>query len=507
MNVFPTPRILTELGGSLPVPRHLTWDAPSRALPAIDVLQRRLGAHARFERRLEGALCTIRFDDGLPAEGYRLRIDDRVTITAADAAGAGWAAQTLLQLLPAQLFGRGPLPDGALAWPRVDIEDAPRFAWRGAHLDVARHYQPVEFVLHWLDLLAMHKLNVAHLHLTDDQGWRLPVPGYPRLTTVGAWRPGTMLGRHELPGDIVEHDGIPHSGAYTAGELRTIDAHARSLGITVVPEVDLPGHTEALVAAYPELGCRDDIAHPRTCFHVSHHVMNLTPEAFAFCEAVVDTLADLFPHSPLHLGGDECPGDEWFAHPRTRAILEERGIGTTSEAQAWFEEVVCGHALGLGRRVIVWDEVLEYGAPKDVTVMVWRESDTVARSLALGHDTIAATGEYTYLDYAESDAAGEPLAIGVGRTLEQVSRFHTLWEGLEDERLLGGQFQLWTEYQRTPAQLEYFAFPRGTAIAEQLWVGDGSARTTPEALAGQLARLTAMGVAWRRFDPPAARPS
>lgn len=497
MHVLPTPRRLEIRDGETAIPPAFTWRAPREGVRAVSVLEDRLTPHSRFRRTTGDAFLTIGLDDALPTEGYRIEITDTVHVTAADERGAGWAIQTLLQLLPAQVHSGAMLRPETMRWPRCIVEDAPHFGWRGAHLDPARHFLPVDFVLRFLDVMAMLKLNTLHFHLTDDQGWRLPVPGYPRLTTVGAWRPGTVRGKQTVE-EVHEHDGVPHGGAYTPGELREIAEHARRLGITVVPEVDLPGHTQSVVAAYPELGCRDDITHPRTCWGISHHVINLTDEAFAFCRTVVDTLVDLFPGSPIHLGGDECPGDQWFTHEPTRALLAARGITTPADAQRWFEEELCGYALERAERVVVWDEVLEYGAPDGVTIMVWRESATIGRALDAGFDVVAAPCAHTYLDYGESDAPDAPLSLHAPRTLEEVGRFHEVWTGLDTDGLLGGQFQLWSEYLRTPELVEHFAFPRGLLVAEQLWLGGPGVSPTREALAPTTARLTAMGVRWRR---------
>lgn len=355
--------------------------------------------------------------------------------------------------------------------------------------------------MNFLDVLAVHKLNRLHLHLTDDQGWRLPVPGWPRLTTVGAWRPGTVRGHQPPPDDngcddVAEHDHIPHGGAYTVDQLRAIDERAQLLGITVVPEVDLPGHTESVVAAYPELGCGAPISHPRTAFGVSEHHINLTDAALGFCRDVLDAVMEIFPNSPIHIGGDECPGKEWFGHKPTRTRLAELGITTPHQAQAWFERQICGHVVAAGRQVIAWDEVLEAGAPEEVTVMVWRDADDIARAAAAGHDVIAAPARHTYLDHGMETGPQAPVTIDAPMTMNDVAGLHDVLAAVNSPHLLGGQFQLWTEYLCTPAQVEDAAFPRGTSIAEQLWTGN-PARPLSE-LEAQTRRLTAMGVNWHR---------
>ena len=258
-----------------------------------------------------------RLDPALPAEGYRLEVDEfGADIVAGSPAGAFYARQTLRQLLPPAAL-RASATSGHKI-PRVRVEDAPRFAWRGVMLDVARHFLPIADVLRFIDLIAFHKLNVLHLHLTDDQGWRLDVPGWPRLTTVGAWRPRTMQGsrQHEL------YDARPHGGFYTGDDLREIVAYAKARFVTVVPEVDMPGHMQAAIAAYPELG-NGFAGGVRTGWGVSNHVLNLNEDTLAFCRQVLDHVCDLFDSELIGIGGDECPRDEWDGADRQPAFTAQ----------------------------------------------------------------------------------------------------------------------------------------------------------------------------------------
>lgn len=500
----PQPRQVQLTEGQFPLPSVLTWTGPDEVINAVTILTERLAPAldvVRATSHTDDASLTVIVDPALEAEGYRIDIDAQVRITVGSPSGARWAVQTLLQLLTPWVYGPGPLALKHLCLPKGVIVDAPHHSWRGAHLDVSRHFMPTSFIMNFLDVLAVHKLNRLHLHLTDDQGWRLPVPGWPRLTTVGAWRPGTVRGHQPPPDDngcddVAEHDHIPHGGAYTVDQLRAIDERAQLLGITVVPEVDLPGHTESVVAAYPELGCGAPISHPRTAFGVSEHHINLTDAALGFCRDVLDAVMEIFPNSPIHIGGDECPGKEWFGHKPTRTRLAELGITTPHQAQAWFERQICGHVVAAGRQVIAWDEVLEAGAPEEVTVMVWRDADDIARAAAAGHDVIAAPARHTYLDHGMETGPQAPVTIDAPMTMNDVAGLHDVLAAVNSPHLLGGQFQLWTEYLCTPAQVEDAAFPRGTSIAEQLWTGH-PARPLSE-LEAQTRRLTAMGVNWHR---------
>lgn len=389
--------------------------------------------------------------------------------------------------------------------PHIRIDDAPRLAWRGSMIDVARHFLPIDGLHRHLEIMAMHKLNVLHLHLTDDQGWRFPVPGWPKLTELGAWRPGTLPGHQPPPDeegchDVAHHDGIPHGGWYTVQELDELREHARRLAITIVPEVDMPGHMEAAVAAYPELGA-SAVAHPRTCWGISEHVLRLDDTTIQFCKDVLDAVMDLFPDSPIHVGGDECPGTEWLSDEPTKATMSRHGLTTPTQAQAWFEQVICQHVLDRGRRVIAWDEVLEGGVPQDVTVQVWRDAASIAHGIDNGHDVIASPTSHTYLDYGQGDWTDHPLVIAGQATIEQVSTFVDVLQDLPagPGRLLGAQFQLWSEYVRDWAKAEYQLWPRGTSLAQQFWAGR---RASGEELEPMLRRLTGMGINWCREGTP-----
>ncbi|RMB59886.1 beta-N-acetylhexosaminidase [Tessaracoccus antarcticus] len=507
MNLVPTPlRVDMHDGNLLLGPAVLVHGGGNAALVLAERLTTAAGLRVEAVTLASEATVSFSIDEALGAEAYRLEVDDTIRIVSGDEQGAGWAVQSLLQLLPAEIHGPGPMDPATLQVPRVLIEDAPRFGWRGSMLDVARHFMPMEHVLRHLDAMAMHKLNVLHLHLTDDQGWRLPVAAYPLLTEVGGWRPGTLPGHQPPPDendcdDFPQHDGRPHGGSYTVEEIGALVARAARLGITVVPEMDMPGHMEAAIAAYPWLGACDHVSHPRTCFGVSEHILQLSDRSVEFCTTVLDAAMELFPGSPIHVGGDECPSREWLTDPASQATMATIGAADGHAAQAWFEQKICQHVLDAGRRVIAWDEVLDGGAPEGTTVMVWREAEAIARAAAMGFDVIAAPVEFTYLDYAQSDAPDHPLSIDGPRTLEKVAGLHTVFDALDPaiaHRVLGGQFQLWSEYLRTPQRVEFFAWPRGSSVASQLWNGTSEGASSIDDLAGHLPRLTAAGINWCR---------
>ena len=501
--LLPTPRSVTPAEGEFVVGYRARIAGGGDAARVLADHLRRAGG-VRIVDDPDAPAITFH-DAELAPEGYRLRVrDGGVDVWAADPRGAHWAVQTLLQLLPDEVFGPGPMEPESLRAPACDVEDAPAMGWRGSHVDVARHFLPIADLHRHLAVMAMHKLNVLHLHLTDDQGWRVPIARYPRLTEGGARRPGTGPGHQPPPDeddcdDVDFHDEVPHGGHYTVEELRGLVEHAGRLGIDVVPEIDMPGHMEAAIAAYPELGCTE-VQHPRTCFGISEHVLALTEETLDFCRAVLDEVMAIFPRVPIHVGGDECPSREWFADERTLATMREHGLTTGAEAQAWFEDAICRHVLERGRRVIAWDEVLEGGVPEEVIVMAWREHEVIGRAARAGHDVIAAPGACTYFDHAQYDE-GEPLAIGTGLTLERVAGFSDVLGALapsERERVLGGQFQLWSEYVHSWARAEHLLWPRGCSMAQQCWAGTAEGAHTVDELEAHLRRLTARGVRWCR---------
>lgn len=500
--VFPPP-VSLELGeGLFPLPEVLTISpgAPNVAWLLDDALGRSAGI--RVQESEEQPLLKIDFDPSQPSESYRLTIEtDRVLIVAADPAGAGWAAQTLLQLLPVQAINDGPVAAERMAWPVLSISDAPAYPWRGTMIDLARHFLDIDGLKQHIKVMAMHKLNVLQLHLSDDQGWRFPVAAYPKLAEVAAWRPGTFPGHlpvdEEDSQDMSRHDSRPHGGCFTREELAELVDYAAGLGVRIIPEVDMPGHMEAAVAAYPQLG-HQPLPHPRTVWGISEHVLMLVPEALDFVRTVLDELLLAFPEVPIHVGGDECPGNEWLVDEGTKRTMAEVGATTPAEAQAWFEQQVLEHLKRSGREMVAWDEVVDGGVSPEVIVTAWRGKESAVRALEAGHRVVSAPTDLTYLDYAQSDHPDEPLTIGGHLTLADAFDYADELARLRElggERLLGGQFQLWTEYVRNWASAHYQLWPRGTALAEQLWTGRRLVDEVP--LRAQLDRLSVLGVGWR----------
>jgi hexosaminidase len=420
---------------------------------------------------------TLVSDDALGDEGYRLTIDEAgVRVRAQTEAGLRWAVQTLRQLSPELRY--------------CEIVDVPRYPWRGALLDVARWHFPIEFIRKFVDLLAVHKLNTLHLHLTDDQGWRFEVRKYPRLAEVGGFRPETMAGIYTEN----RFDGTPHGGYYTQDQLRDLVAYAARRGVRVMPEIDLPGHMQAAITAYPQLG--NDPSRQlavRTEWGISKHILNCEPATVTFMKDVLDELVDVFPFEMIHLGADEVPTDEWLASTSAKNIAAAAGLPGIEHLSGWWIRTLSEHLSGYGRSVGGWDELVDAGAPVDATIFSWQDHSRVAAAQVAGHRVVAAPQEFTYLDWAEGDGPDEPIAIPNG--LLPLERVY----GFDPTDTYGIQAQLWTEYIPTPELVEWRAFPRLAAIAETGWSGPGGDFADFRArLAIHLPRLN---VNYRPLDP------
>ncbi|MFF7341189.1 beta-N-acetylhexosaminidase [Streptomyces sp. NPDC008163] len=458
----------------------------------------------------------LRVDDTLPTEGYRLTTlpGEGVAITGGSPAGVFWGAQTLRQLLGPEAFRRAPVGGAAVhGFGFTDIEDAPRFGWRGLMLDVARHFMPKDDVLRYLDLLAAHKLNVFHFHLSDDQGWRVEIKRYPRLTEAGAWRPRTKYGHRasEL------WDETPHGGYYTQDDIREIVAYAAARHIRVVPEIDIPGHSQAAISAYPELGNTDVIDTSALGvwdnWGVTPNVLAPTDHVLRFYEGVFEEILDLFPPetSPfVHVGGDECPKDQWRQSPAAQARIKELGLADEDELQSWFIRHFDTWLTGRGRRLIGWDEILEGGLAPGAAVSSWRGYAGGIAAAEAGHDVVMCPEQQVYLDHRQDGGPDEPMPIGYVRTLEDVYRFEPVPPSLSQEaarHVLGTQANAWSEVMQNRARVDYQVFPRLAAFAEVAW----SALPAPDErdfagferrMTAHYARLDALGVGYRPPSGP-----
>ncbi|KIF74644.1 beta-N-acetylhexosaminidase [Streptomyces sp. 150FB] len=453
----------------------------------------------------------------LGPEAYRLTADGRtIRIDGGSAAGVFWGAQTLRQLLGPDAYRAAPVAPGR-EWtvPTVIVEDAPRFGWRGLMLDVARHFMPKDGVLRYLDLLAAHKLNVFHFHLTDDQGWRVEIKRFPKLTEIGAWRDRTKWGfrTSEL------WDEKPHGGYYTQDDIREIVAYAAERHITVVPEIDIPGHSQAAIAAYPELGNSDvvDTAALKVwdTWGINPNLLAPTENTLRFYEGVFEELLELFPAatSPfIHVGGDECPKDQWRESPLAQARIAELGLADEDELQSWFIRHFDRWLTARGRRLIGWDEILEGGLAPGATVSSWRGYGGGIAAAKAGHDVVMCPEQQVYLDHRQADGDDEPMPIGYVRTLEDVYRFEPVPPELSAEEaahVLGTQANTWTEVMQDRSRVDYQVFPRLAAFAEVAWSslpapGERDFADFEQRMTEHYRRLDALGVEYRPPGGPLA---
>ena len=420
----------------------------------------------------------IRFvtDESLPAEGYELNVDgEGIEVRASQFPGFLYALQSLEQLLPAAVYGTEPAPDAAWEVPCVKIADAPRFAYRGMHLDVARHFFSVDEVKRYIDVMAIHKLNTLHWHLTDDQGWRIEIKRYPELTAVGSIRKATVVRK-----EWGTYDGTPYGGFYTQDEIRDVVKYAADRGVTVIPEIDLPGHMLAALTAYPELGCTGGPYEVWGRWGVADDVLCPGREkTFEFLEGVLTEVMELFPSEYIHIGGDECPKVRWEKCPRCQAKIRQLGLKDDGEhtaehyLQSYVTDRIGKFLAQHGRRIIGWDEILEGRAPSDAVVMSWRGSEGGIAAAKLGHDGIMTPKSHFYFDYYQSlDTDAEPFGIGGYIPMEQVYSYDPAFPELTPEQqkhILGVQANLWTEYVLSDEHLEYMLLPRLAALSEVQW--------------------------------------
>ena len=419
----------------------------------------------------DSAVLRFSLDANAPvaaAEGYSLEIDrSGARLRARDPRGLVHGSATLWQLIA----GAGTANSRVIV-PALEIEDAPRFAWRGLMLDSARHYQSPEFIERFIDWMALHKLNVLHWHLTDDQAWRLEIRKYPRLTSIGAWR--VPAGR-AAAADIDPATGRPrvYGGYYSQETVRRIVRYAAERGVTIVPEIDMPGHATATIAAYPALGVNGSgSATVPADWGIYPNLFNVEDTTFAFLEDVLREVMELFPGQYIHVGGDEALKDQWKSSPQVQQRMRERGIADEHALQSYFVQRIGRFLAANGRRLIGWDEILEGGLAPDATVMSWRGIDGALAAAAAGHDAVLSPWPVLYFDNRQGTGTTEPPGRGRVIDLETVYRFDPMPPALPPEQrrhILGLQGNLWTEHIRTEDRLQWMAFPRAAAVAEVGW--------------------------------------
>ncbi len=423
-------------------------------------------------KSMKGFVFLLQEDMG--PEEYSIKITKKNCIVSASAYnGFLYAIQTLKQMTSNKIYGSTVDANEKFLLPCCTIKDAPRFAYRGMMLDCARHFFSVEEVKKFLDVMAMHKLNRLHWHLTEDQGWRMEVKKYPKLTEIGAYRNGTMIAR-----DFSSNDGIRYGGYYTQEQMKEVVAYAESLGITVIPEIDLPGHMLGALAAYPELGCTGGPYEVWTKWGISDQVLCPGKEnMFNFLEDVFTELMEIFPSEYIHIGGDECPKTEWAKCPDCQARIASLGIKADEQhsAEQYLQSYVTSRIQKFinehGRKIIGWDEILEGDLDEGATVMSWRGVTGGVKASARGYDVIMSPNTYCYFDYLQGPQEEEPVGIGGNLPMDKVYSYEP-FDGLDEgqqKHILGVQANLWTEYIATPEHLEYMLLPRMAALSEIQW--------------------------------------
>jgi hexosaminidase len=495
-------------------------DVRSVALYLKDMLARPTGYELPVEAVLAPAgemsgpagAIILRLDDlenRVGQEGYLLDVGpDRILIRAAAPAGLFYGVQSLRQLLPPAIEPQGEAGKTLgrvtvvlLTVPCVSVEDRPRFAWRGAMLDCSRHFFPKDFVLRWIDIMAAHKLNTFHWHLTDDQGWRIEIKKYPRLTEAGAWRVDREDKHWNAREPQQPGEKATYGGFYTQDDIREIVAYAASRFVVIVPEIEMPGHAKGALAAYREFSCTGGpfTVPPGGYWPITDVFCPGNDKTFKFLEDVMAEVVELFPGPFVHIGGDEVDKTEWKRCPKCQARMKAEKLADENELQSYFVKRIEKVLKAKGKRLIGWDEILEGGLAPEATVMSWRGTEGGIAAARAGHDVVMSPTSFCYIDYYQGDPAHEPLAIGGYLPLKQVYAFDPVPDVLgEDEarHILGGQVNLWTEYVQDGQHAEYMALPRLAALAEAVWSAkerrrwdDFAARTR-----GLLARYEAAGL-------------
>lgn len=441
---------------------------------------------AVLEKSAKKADVKLSIDKSLAEEQYRLTIDpkDRIVITGGSAKGVWWGLQSLSQIL---IDSASKAEGGQLKLAGLEIEDWPEFAYRGAMLDCCRHFIPFEDVKKYIDIMAYHKLNTFHWHLTEDQGWRIEIKKYPLLTEIGSKREDTLVNHLREKEENRVYDGHPHSGFYTQEQARELVAYAAARQITVIPEIEMPGHAEAALASYPYLGCRQT-------GYVTLPVWGVIPEVFCmgrestfkFFEDVLDEICEIFPGEYIHIGGDECPRDRWKECPDCQRRMKEEGLTEVGQLQGYQLKRVEKYLNAKGRHIIGWDEILESGATPTATVMSWRGPQGGVKAAKMGNKVVMAPNNYFYLDYyqtADPEANKEPLGIGGYVSLEKCWSFDPFDQLTEKEKsyIYGIQANTWTEYMRGIDRVQFMDLPRFCALSAVSWHKD--AQTYPEFLA------------------------
>ncbi|MFT6500053.1 MAG: hexosaminidase [Crocinitomicaceae bacterium] len=461
--VIPTPSGYLPINGHFIVPDTLKINAPDMKPTTYDYLKKELAARSivLFSTSKAEDLKFLKVDDA-SEHGYEMNVANNIVIIYKSHEGAFYAVNSLLQMIIEK--------DGKLAVQKCFINDEPRFDWRGLHLDVSRHFFDVAEVKGFIDLMALYKFNKFHWHLTDDQGWRIEIKKYPKLTSIGGFRDSTVIGH--FSDSPRKYDTENYGGFYTQEEIKEVVAYANTKFITVVPEIEMPGHSRAALAAYPEFSCTGELNPVPGLWGVFDDVYCSKVESINFMKDILAEVLELFPSEYIHIGGDEAPKERWKECKQCQKVIKKNKLKDTHELQSYFIRQMDAFLTERGRKLIGWDEILEGGLSPNAAVMSWRGEKGGIEAAKQGHNVVMSPTAYCYFDYYQSAHDIEPLAIGGYLPLEKVCKYNPVPEELTEEQekyILGGQANLWTEYMPTMDHVEYMAFPRALALMQSLW--------------------------------------
>lgn len=472
-SIIPKPTYTQTLRGAFVFDTNINLDFENEFEVSANYLKNYIEIGSSIKLNNIKSEKTIRFtkDESITnSEGYKLEINpSTIDIKASTDKGAFYAVQSLRQLLPVE-FENNTYKLNTTNIPCVIIEDSPKFKYRGMHLDVGRHMYSIEFIKKYIDALTMLKMNTFHWHLTEDQGWRIEIKKYPKLQEIAAYRNETLVGHYS--DQPHQFDGKRYGGYYTQEEIKDIVAYAQERHITIIPEIELPGHSQAAIAAYPDLGCTGDQIEPATKWGVFEDIYCPKESTFEFLENVLDEVLVLFPSKYIHIGGDEAPKTRWKHCKNCQNLIQNEGLKDEHELQSYFISRIERYLNSKGRQIIGWDEILEGGLAPNATVMSWRGINGAIKAAKQNHDVIMTPTSHCYFDYYQSENEDEPLAIGGFLPLEKVYSFNPIPEELtfeEAKHVLGVQGNVWTEYMPTEKNVEYMLFPRVLAMSEIGW--------------------------------------
>ena len=521
-HIIPQPQVTYPSGQKHLVGAEITWSIPETFTLTKGFLKGYLSPHGfnlvstatiaqqaslpEDQNRPEWAFS---IDTALASGAYQLEIEkEHLSISAADDLGAFYAAQTLRQLMPeyleakpAGIFDKGGWGTTQTFYlPTGLIKDHPKFVYRGMHLDVGRHFFGPEQIKQYIDYLALLKMNYFHWHLTEDQGWRIEIKSFPRLTEHAAMRPETLVGHYSEQPHVF--DGTPYGGYYTQEEVKDIVAYAAQRHITVIPEIEMPGHAQAAISAYPELGCTGQAIDVATKWGIFEDIYCAKDQTFDFLETVLEEVIALFPGPYIHIGGDEAPKAHWASCENCQKVIKTQGLADEHELQSYFITQIEAFINSKGKQIIGWDEILEGGLAPNATVMSWRGTQGGIEAAKQRHNVIMTPTSHCYFDYYQSDLPQEPLAIGGYLPLKKVYSYNPIPHELTPEEaryILGAQGNVWTEYMPSFEQVQYMVFPRILALSEVVWRGPAKSLDREYAgftrrVASFFKRLDAMGV-------------